>query len=242
MDRFLIIGLGNPGREYERTRHNIGFRVLDSIARTHGMSFSKKQARALVAEGVIADRRVMLVKPQTYMNLSGEAVGSLIAFYKLPLSALMVIHDDMDLPLGTLRIRAAGSAGGQNGMRSIIAHLGSQQFARMRFGIGRPPGRMDPAAYVLQDFDQADAILLDETLARVGKAIETWLRFGIELAMTRHNGTNEQAARKIRAEASPDPTQGTADSGLVQARVSPDLPQTAPEIPSDNGGHATPDR
>ncbi len=198
-DRYMIVGLGNPGREYDKTRHNIGFRCVDAIAETYNLTFAKKQSRALLADGLIADHKVLLVKPQTFMNLSGEAVSSLLTFFKIPLKKLLVISDDLDLPLGTLRIRAAGSAGGQNGLRSIAAHVSTQAFPRMRFGIGRPPGRMEAAAYVLQDFDKADAILLDETMSRAVRAVETWLRYGIELAMTRHNGTNEEAARTATA-------------------------------------------
>ena len=194
-DRFLIVGLGNPGREYQNTRHNIGWRCVDAIATAHGLTFAKKQSKAIVADGTIADRKVLLAKPQTYMNLSGEAVQGLITFYKVPLANLLVISDDMDIPLGTLRIREKGGAGGQKGLKSIIEHLGTQDFARLRFGLSRPPGRMDPSAYVLQDFDKREMPLVIETLDRVVKATETWLREGVSIAMTRHNGTAEEAAQ-----------------------------------------------
>jgi PTH1 family peptidyl-tRNA hydrolase len=194
-DRYLIVGLGNPGREYENTRHNIGFRVVDSIAAAHGMTFAKRQSKALVAEGVIANQKVLLAKPQTYMNLSGEAVRGLLTFYKIPLNRLLVISDDLDIPPGTLRIREKGGAGGQKGLKSIIEHLGTQEFARMRIGIGRPPGRMDPAAYVLRDFDSDESALVVETVDRAVKAVETWIRFGIAIMMTRHNGTADESAR-----------------------------------------------
>lgn len=199
-DRYLIVGLGNPGREYERTRHNIGFRVVDEFAAQHGLSFSKKQGRALVAEGTVADRRVIVAKPMTYMNLSGEAVRSITDFYKLPTSAILIVMDDLDLPLGTLRLREKGSAGGQNGMKHILQQLGTQEIARLRFGIGRPPGRMEAREYVLQPFAKEDEILVIETVGRATKAIETWLKFGIALAMTRHNGTAEEAARNATAQ------------------------------------------
>jgi peptidyl-tRNA hydrolase, PTH1 family len=146
------------------------------------------QSRALIGDGEIAGRRVTLVKPMTYMNLSGEAVGSLMSFYKLPVENLLTISDEMDIPAGHLRIRAAGSAGGQNGLRSIIQHLGTQDFARIRFGIGRPPGRMNPSAYVLQDFAKFEMDLVDETMRRALKAVETWLTDGIETSMNRYNG------------------------------------------------------
>ncbi|HRF95631.1 MAG TPA: aminoacyl-tRNA hydrolase, partial [Aggregatilineales bacterium] len=151
-ERFLIVGLGNIGKEYATTRHNIGFWVADELARRYDMTFGKKERKAVCADGIIKDQRVIIAKPQTYMNLSGEAVRSLVDFYKIPLNQIIVIHDDLDLALGTLRIRANGSAGGQNGVKSIIQHLGTQDFARVRCGIGRPPGRLDPAVYVLQPF------------------------------------------------------------------------------------------
>ncbi len=198
-DRYLIVGLGNPGRDYEKTRHNIGFRCVDAIAAAHGLSFARKQSKALVADGVIAEKRVLLAKPQTYMNLSGEAVRGLMDFYKIPLGNLLVISDDMDIPAGTLRIREKGGAGGQKGLKSIIEHLGTQEFARLRVGLGRPPGRMDPADYVLQDFDKSEAILVVETLDRVVRAVETWLRLGIAIMMTRFNGTAEDSARNATA-------------------------------------------
>jgi PTH1 family peptidyl-tRNA hydrolase len=198
-DKYLIVGLGNPGREYEKTRHNIGFRCLDAIAGAHGLTFSRRQGKALLAEGLIADRKVVLAKPQTYMNLSGEAVQPLLAFYKIPLSNLLVISDDLDIPPGTLRIREGGGSGGQKGLKSIAERLGTLNFARLRVGIGRPPGRMDPAAYVLQDFDKSEAVLLAETLDRVIRAVNTWLQHGIQITMTRHNGTAEEAARNANA-------------------------------------------
>jgi peptidyl-tRNA hydrolase, PTH1 family len=212
-DRFLIVGLGNPGRDYAKTRHNIGFRCVDAIAAAYGMTFSKRQSKALVADGVIAGRKVLLAKPQTFMNLSGQAVRGLMDFYKIPLTNLLVISDDMDLPAGTLRIREKGGAGGQKGLKSIIEHLGTLEFARMRVGIGRPPGRIDPADYVLQDFDKDEAILVVETLDRVVRAVESWLRLGIAIMMTRFNGTAEEAARNATAQpatASPEaPAQTT---------------------------------
>lgn len=203
-DRYLIVGLGNPGREYENTRHNIGCRVVDSIAAADGMTFSKRQSKALVADGVIADQKVLLAKPQTYMNLSGEAVRSLMTFYKIPLNHLLVVSDDLDIPPGTLRIREKGGAGGQKGLKSIIEHLGTQEFARMRIGIGRPPGHMDPSAFVLRDFDNDESMLIIETVDRAVKAVETWIRFGIAIMMTRHNGTADESARNATALPTPN--------------------------------------
>ncbi len=225
-DRYLIVGLGNPGREYEKTRHNIGFRCVEAVAAAHGLAFAKKQSKALVADGLIAAQKVLLAKPQTYMNLSGEAVRSLIDFYKIPLVNLLVISDDMDIPIGTIRIREKGGAGGQKGLKSIIEHLGTQEFARMRIGVGRPPGRMDPMDYVLQDFAKEDTILVIETLDRAVRAVESWLRDGISLMMTRHNGTADEAARSA---ASPDP----AAQPAAPAQKPPAPATSTPPSPSD---------
>jgi len=192
-DRYLIVGLGNPGREYADTRHNVGFQCVDALAATHRLTFNKVQAKAILADGLIGDRQVTLAKPQTYMNLSGESVSALMNFYKLTPDALIVISDDLDIPLGTLRIRITGSAGGQNGLKNIIQHLGTQDFARIRIGIGRPPGRMDAAAYVLQAFGKDERALADDAIQRATAAIGTWLTDGIAIAMTRYNGTGEPA-------------------------------------------------
>jgi peptidyl-tRNA hydrolase, PTH1 family len=198
MDRYLVVGLGNPGPEYDKTRHNIGFMVVDALAKTHGSNFSKearKQGKALLVETTIAEKRVLLAKPQTYMNLSGEAVTGLLMFYKIPFVNLLVVCDDLDLPLGTLRIRPTGGSGGQNGLKNITQHLAGPDYPRMRLGIGRPPGKMEAAAYVLQPFAAKEEILVIETIDRAVKAVDTWLRQGLELAMTRHNGTAEESAR-----------------------------------------------
>ncbi|HRE46289.1 MAG TPA: aminoacyl-tRNA hydrolase [Aggregatilineales bacterium] len=199
-DCYLIVGLGNPGRDYDNTRHNIGFRAADALAAAYGFTFAKKQAKGILADGLIAERKVILVKPQTYMNLSGETVRPLIDFYQIPLANLLVISDDLDIPLGTIRIREKGGSGGQKGIKSIIDHVGTQEFPRLRIGIGRPPGRMDPAAYVLQPFAANQQLEVSLTLDRVVKAVDTWLRFGLALMMTRHNGTTDEAARNAEAQ------------------------------------------
>lgn len=187
-ERALIVGLGNPGRKYKRNRHNVGFMAVEALAERHGLKFARQQENAMVADGRIGSWPVTLARPMTYMNNSGRPVKALIGFYKLPLGSLMVLFDDLDLPLGTLRVRPSGGAGGQNGMRDVIRHLGSDEFARLRLGIGRPPGRMDPKAYVLQDFGKDEQPIVDELLVRAADAIETWLADGVMLAMSRHNG------------------------------------------------------
>jgi peptidyl-tRNA hydrolase, PTH1 family len=187
-DWYLIVGLGNPGKEYVATRHNVGFRVADELARRYGLAFGKKERKAVAATGVIYDKKVILAKPQTYMNLSGEAVRSLVDFYKVDLPRILVVCDDLDIPLGTVRLRKSGSAGGQNGIKSVIQHLGTQEFSRLRFGIGRPPGKMQAKDYVLSGFLGDEAILAGQVVDRAADAVETWLKEGIEIAMTRHNG------------------------------------------------------
>jgi PTH1 family peptidyl-tRNA hydrolase len=187
-EKYLIVGLGNPGREYKHHRHNVGFQIVDHLARWHGLAFSRRQARSLIASGGIAGRPVILAKPQTYMNRSGEAVNSLRKFYQIEWERIMIVFDDLDLPVGTLRLRPDGGSSGQNGMKSIIQHLGGEDFSRLRVGIGRPPGRMEPAAYVLQNFNREQLETMALTYERAADALELWLREGIELAMSRFNG------------------------------------------------------
>lgn len=187
-ERFLLVGLGNPGRKYQTHRHNIGFMLMDRLAADHQLSFGRVQHQALVANGLIGGRAVILAKPQTYMNESGRAVSQLLNFFKLPLENLLVAYDDLDLPLGTVRFRSAGGAGGQKGIRSIIDSVGSQAFARVRLGIGRPPGQMDPADYVLRPFRGEEEVLRDIVLSEAAAGVLTFLQEGIMLAMSRHNG------------------------------------------------------
>lgn len=187
METHLIAGLGNPGPEYAANRHNVGFRCVDRLAATYGLTFDKRQKNGRVALGTILDRQVVLVKPETFMNESGRAVVALARFYQVPPEQMLVIYDDLDLPLGTVRLRPGGGSGGHKGMRSIIEHLGGQNFPRLRIGIGRPPGQMDPAAYVLQDFSAEEQPVVEEALERAVAAIETWLCEGIVMAMNRHN-------------------------------------------------------
>lgn len=184
---YLICGLGNPGREYRANRHNVGFMVLNQLADNLGLSFSRMESRALIAKGNLHGQRLVLAKPQTYMNLSGQAVSSLVRFYKIPAEQLLVVFDDVDLPFGTLRLRPAGGSGGQKGMKSIIESLGYQEFPRLRVGIGRPPGRMEAADYVLQDFSQNEQTALSEILDRAAEAIESFIKNGVDTAMNLHN-------------------------------------------------------
>lgn len=179
----LIVGLGNPGRQYADTRHNIGFAIADLLAAKHGLTFSKMMNRALVAIGEIEGEKVVLAKPQTFMNDSGSAVAPLARFYKIALPDLMVIYDELDIPFAQLRMRPFGGNGGHNGMKSIIARLGSQAFPRLRVGIGRPPGKMDPASFVLQPFSAAERAEMAEASERAVKGLVIWLTNGIDRAM-----------------------------------------------------------
>ncbi len=183
----LIVGLGNPGVRYARNRHNVGFRCLRRLAAAHGLELDKAQKRARTGIGKIADRSVVLAQPQTFMNESGRAVVPLLQFFKIEPQRLLVVYDDLDLPPGTIRLRPSGGSGGHKGMRSIIQESGRQDFSRLRLGIGRPPGRMDPADYVLQDFSPAEEPLIDEAIERAIAAIELWLVEGIEETMNRFN-------------------------------------------------------
>ncbi len=187
-ESYLIAGLGNPGREYRENRHNIGFMVVDALSRELAIPINRVQARALVGSGIALGQRVILAKPQTYMNLSGQAVGTLVRYYKLSLGNILVIHDDLDLPLGTLRLRPKGSSGGQKGLGSTIDSLGSQDFPRLRLGIGRPPGRMEAADYVLENFSAAEKKVLAVVLERAVLAVHAFIEQGLDQAMTLYNG------------------------------------------------------
>ncbi len=185
---YLSIGLGNPGREYRDNRHNFGFMLIDRLIvrlDAHGM---KLQSNAIVTDALYEGRKLILAKPQTYMNLSGQSVQGLARFYKLPLENLIVAHDDLDLPLGTIRLRPGGGPGGQKGIASAIERLGTQDFARLRIGIGRPPGRMDPAAYVLQNFSKEELQALSEILERAAQAVLMFVSSGLDAAMNKFNG------------------------------------------------------
>jgi PTH1 family peptidyl-tRNA hydrolase len=185
-DKYLIVGLGNPGREYKENRHNIGFMAVERLAARHHISFGKVQSKGLLGNGRVGETAVILLKPQTCMNSSGDAVGAIARYYKIPAASTLIVYDELDLPFGTLRLRGKGGAGGHNGMRSIIQQLGND-FPRLRLGVDRPPGRMPAAAYVLQNFGKADQPLLNDLLDEAVRAIDTYLHDGIELAMTRHN-------------------------------------------------------
>jgi PTH1 family peptidyl-tRNA hydrolase len=185
---FLIAGLGNPGRNFENNRHNVGFMLLNRIAARLGENFSRVESKALVVKSSYLGERVILVKPQSYMNNSGAPIGSLVRFYQVSIDNMLVAYDDVDLPLGTIRLRPSGGSAGQKGMQSIIERLGTEEIPRLRIGTGRPPGRMEAADYVLQDFPPSEMDLLAETLERGVEAVLTFMQHGLDHAMNAYNG------------------------------------------------------
>ena len=186
----LVAGLGNPGDKYRGTRHNVGFEVIDLLARRHGLTFESAPADALLARWRRPDGVVLLVKPLTYMNLSGRAVGELLRFYKVPLADLLVVTDDVNLPLGRLRGRESGSEGGHNGLRSVASHLGTIDYARLRIGVGRGDQRRDLADHVLARFEPDEHAIVDDAVARAADAVETWIADGMVKMMNAYNSVS----------------------------------------------------
>lgn len=189
---YLIVGLGNPGKQYEHTRHNVGFDALDLLAEKNHIDFTEKKHKAVYGSGYIAGQKVILAKPQTFMNLSGESVQELLAFYKLdPVQELLVIFDDISLAPGNIRIRAKGSAGGHNGIKNIIAMTGTSDFARIKVGVGEKPKGWDLADYVLGHFEKADRALVEDAFSDAAQAAEMILEDNISGAMNDFNSKNK---------------------------------------------------
>ena len=184
----LVVGLGNPGERYEGTRHNIGFAAVEQVARTNGAEAWQRKFDGWAADCRIAGERLALLKPLTFMNRSGSAVRKALDFHKIAVEDVLVVCDDFALPLGRLRMRASGSAGGQNGLKDAILHLGTDVVARLRIGIGEPPPRIDPADYVLMGFKPAEQAEAGGAVIAAGLAIEAWAAEGLEAAMNRFNG------------------------------------------------------
>lgn len=182
-----VVGLGNPGPSYARTRHNAGFWVVDRLAERHGLRFSEKDYRSLVARGRIGGEQVVLLKPQTFMNVSGEAVGRARRDLRLDLADIVVVYDELDLPLGKVRVRGEGGAGGHHGVESIVEAVGGKGFPRVRVGVGRPPGG-DPIDYLLEAPPSEEAAALREAAERAADAVEILLAEGVTAAMNRFNG------------------------------------------------------
>ncbi|MBI3268014.1 MAG: aminoacyl-tRNA hydrolase [Planctomycetes bacterium] len=183
----LVVGLGNPGRKYEATRHNVGFRTVDRLARRAGASVTREAYQGLMGECRLGSERVLLFKPMTFMNLSGQAVRAALDWYKEEPDQLLVVSDDFALPLARLRVRRQGSSGGHKGLASIAQHVGSDEFARIRVGIGQPPPRMDVVDFVLTSFSPAEEAELAPALDKAADAVECWATRGIEAAMNQFN-------------------------------------------------------
>ena len=188
----VVAGLGNPGRKYEGTRHNVGFDVVDELSKRWRIETSRRRFNSQLGDGRIRDERVLLLKPQTYMNLSGCAVREVMTFYKLDATALLVIVDDMALPLGRLRIRSKGSGGSHNGLNNVIDEIDTEDFARLRVGIGAVSGER-AVSHVLGSFNEQDRACVDQTVIRASDAVECWLIEGAEAVMNRYNRPEEQA-------------------------------------------------
>ena len=182
----VVVGLGNPGVRYQRSRHNIGFQVVDRLAEKFSILISTRRFKALFGAGRINSQKVVLIKPMTYMNRSGEAVKATLDFFHAGMEDLVVIHDDLDLSFGRLRFKQRGGDGGHQGVRSIIERMGENDFIRLKVGIGRPPEEMDPAEYVLTPFDKTEQLLLDGILSRAAESVVIMLLEGIEKAMNRY--------------------------------------------------------
>jgi len=188
----LVAGLGNPGTKYERSRHNVGFDVVEQVAKTnHGEPF-RSGFDGVLSECIVDGERVLLLKPLTYMNRSGASVRKAVDFYKLPIEAVLVVCDDFSLPLGQLRFRGSGSAGGQNGLKDIISAVGTDAIPRLRIGIDPPPAGLDPADYVLSSFRPAERKAIDDAVIDAGRAVESWCRNGLQSAMNEFNASEDK--------------------------------------------------
>ncbi|MFC4768546.1 aminoacyl-tRNA hydrolase [Effusibacillus consociatus] len=183
----IIIGLGNPGKEYETTRHNVGFVAIDKLSDTLGIEVRKSKFQALYGEGIHKGEKVVLVKPMTYMNLSGQSVRQLLDWYKPEPDEWVVVYDDMDLPLGTVRLRVKGSAGGHNGIKSIIASTGTQEFLRVKIGVDRPAPGVTVVDHVLSSFRKEERPLVDEAIKKTTDALQTYIEESFQNAMNKHN-------------------------------------------------------
>jgi peptidyl-tRNA hydrolase, PTH1 family len=188
-ERWLVVGLGNPGPGYAGNRHNVGFMVADQLAARMGVRLKRDKSRAFVAAGRLGGQPVTVAEPMTFMNLSGGPVASLRAFYKVPAGQIIVIHDELDLPFGAVRLKLGGGDNGHNGLRSVSSSLGTKDYLRIRVGIGRPPGRMDPADFVLRDFSAAERKELPEILARSADAAEALIARGLAAAQNEFHST-----------------------------------------------------
>ena len=210
----LIVGLGNPGSEYAKTRHNVGFMLIDALANEYNVTLWKEKFEAQIAEIYIGTQKVLLVKPQTYMNNSGQAVGPLMRWYKLEPEDVIVAHDDMDIPAGAIRIRKKGSSGGHNGIKSLISHLGSENFARVRLGVGRPLAGWTVVNHVLAPFPQEDKVAVDEAIKYLIPAVECIVKESLDIAMNKYN-PKKQKKNKKKQEAQAETVKNSVEGGSL---------------------------
>ena len=188
----VLVGLGNPGIKYAPTRHNFGFKAVERVASAYKITMTGQKFSAIYGEGVIQGEKVLLLKPLTFMNDSGRAVAAWLNFYQVPLGNLLVFYDDIDLPVGRIRVRPQGSPGGHNGIKSLVAHLHSEEFARIRLGVGPQPVGMDSAEHVLKTFKPQEWEIVERVLTEMPAVTETWIRQGTTATMNRYNGFNGQ--------------------------------------------------
>lgn len=200
----IVVGLGNPGNQYKQTRHNVGFDVIAHLAQRYGVARPKAKFNAEVVELIVENEKTVLISPLTFMNLSGQSVRAAVDFYKIELSDLMIVCDDISLDVGRLRMRSSGSDGGQNGLKDIIQKLGTNAFPRLRVGVGKVPSGWDTSNFVLGKFDSDERIVVDRTVAKAGEAIEVWVRSGIQVAMNRFNTNLPKQPKKRPLEAESD--------------------------------------
>lgn len=219
----IVVGLGNPGSKYENTRHNVGFDVLACIARRYDIGRPKAKFNAEVAEILIEDTKTVLISPLTFMNLSGQSVRAAFDFYKTELSDILIVCDDINLDVGRLRLRPKGSAGGQNGLKDIIQRLGTDQFGRLRVGVGRVPPRWDASHFVLGKFDKEDRVQIDQAITRSADAVELWVKSGISAAMNQFNADpNKPKKQKAKKQPSSEatPTEATKSENVAADQTS----------------------
>ena len=230
---FIIVGLGNPGRKYDGSRHNAGFDVIDELVDRYHIGGPERFGKSMIGKGRIGDRKVILVKPLTYMNLSGEAVQEIVHFYKAdPREDLLVISDDIDLEIGRLRIRKKGSAGGHNGLKNIVQHLGTEEFARIRVGVGaKPDPDYDLADFVLGHFSGEEKKIMDEAVAKAAQAAACAVTDGVDLAMNRFNTPKKKKKKAPKAEKTEAP--GEKEAPKEEKELS-----AAAETPAGAGGNA----
>jgi PTH1 family peptidyl-tRNA hydrolase len=184
---FLIVGLGNPGKTYQRTRHNLGFQVVDRLAERHDIKIGQKKFKGEFGSGSIGDQRVCLLKPQTYMNLSGGAVAEAVNYHKIPLEQVLIAHDDVDLELGRIQVKFGGGHGGHRGLQSVVESLATDEFTRIRVGVNRPEGDGDVSDYVLEPFSKAERAAAQDAVGRAAEAAAAWLKDGLTTAMNQYN-------------------------------------------------------